>query len=339
MKALVYTAPGNMELKEWKLPELEPGFARIKVKYCGICGSDMGIYAGTHPRAEAPLIPGHEFVGIIEEINGSKRGFCKGDRVVPFPLISCGHCISCRSGRPYICQTLRLIGIDFDGGMAEYAVVDENQLVKVDDRLTDPIAALIEPFAVAVRAVHQSKFTFLDNALVMGAGPIGILTALALSRSGASKIILSDIDDRRIALCKKMGFDCVNSGDVFLPDYISDETGGDGMDFVFECSGTEPATYEATNLARMQGTVCMVGIHKKPHVSNLPELSFKEQTLVATRDYSRQEFEGAAKYAVEMKEELEQLISHIIPLSQAENVFELIKNQEGETVKVLIDCR
>ncbi len=339
MKALVYTAPGSMELKEVKLPERKPGFARIKVKYCGICGSDLGIYAGTHPRAEAPLIPGHEFVGVIEEINDSKRGFCEGDRVVPFPLISCGHCISCRSGRPYICQTLRLIGIDFDGGMAEYADVDENQLVKVDDRLPDPIAALIEPFAVAVRAVHQSGFSFLDNALVMGAGPIGILTAIALRCSGASKVIISDIDDRRIAFCKKMGFHCVNSGDVFLPDYISEETGGDGMDFVFECSGTEPATYEATNLARMQGTICMVGIHKKPHLTNLPELSFKEQTLIATRDYSRQEFESAAKYAVEIKDELKQLISHIIPLEQAGAVFDLMKNQDIETVKVLIECR
>ena len=87
MKALVYTAPGSMELKEVKLPERKPGFARIKVKYCGICGSDLGIYAGTHPRAEAPLIPGHEFVGVIEEINDSKRGFCEGDRVLPFDFL------------------------------------------------------------------------------------------------------------------------------------------------------------------------------------------------------------------------------------------------------------
>ena len=258
MKALVYTAPGSIQLKEMELPELKPGFARIKVRYCGICGSDMGIYAGNHPRAKGPLIPGHEFVGVIEDINDSKGEFCKGDRVVPFPLISCGHCISCRSGRPYICQTLRLTGIDFDGGMAEHANVDEKQLVRVPDTLPDKAAALIEPFAVAVRAVHQSGFTFLDNALVMGAGPIGILTALALRRSGASKIILSDIDEGRIEFCRGMGFHCVNSGDIYLPEYLSRQTGGDGMDFVFECSGTEPAAYESTNLASMQGTICMV---------------------------------------------------------------------------------
>ena len=339
MKALVYTAPGSIQLKEMELPELKPGFARIKVRYCGICGSDMGIYAGNHPRAKGPLIPGHEFVGVIEDINDSKGEFCKGDRVVPFPLISCGHCISCRSGRPYICQTLRLTGIDFDGGMAEHANVDEKQLVRVPDTLPDKAAALIEPFAVAVRAVHQSGFTFLDNALVMGAGPIGILTALALRRSGASKIILSDIDEGRIEFCRGMGFQCVNSGDIYLPEYLSRQTGGDGMDFVFECSGTEPAAYEATNLARMQGTICMVGIHKKPHIFNLPELSFKEQTLVATRDYSRQEFERAAEYAVEIKEELEHLISHVIPLDQAAGTFEMIKNKEIDAIKVLFQCQ
>lgn len=339
MKALVYTAPSNMEIKDVKMPALEPGYARIRVKYCGICGGDMGIYMGSHPRVQAPLIPGHEFVGVIEEICHSKRGFKAGDRVVPFPLISCGHCISCRNGRPYICQTLRLTGIDFDGGMAEYAVVSEAQLVRVDEVLSDQIAALIEPFAVAVRAVHQSGFTFLDNALVMGAGPIGILTAMALRHSGASKIIISDIDDERIKFCQEMGFVCVNSGDVYLQEYIAQQTEGDGMDFVFECSGTEGATYEATALARMQGTICMVGIHKRPHISNLPELSFKEQTLVATRDYSRQEFERAAEYAVQMQEELKPLISHVIPLDQAVDIFEKIKNRELNAVKVLVECR
>ncbi|MEG1957883.1 MAG: alcohol dehydrogenase catalytic domain-containing protein [Lachnospiraceae bacterium] len=338
MKALVYQAPGKIKLSNVPLPELKSGFARIKVKYCGICGGDMGIYAGTHPRAKSQLIPGHEFVGVVEEIKDSKKGFSKGDRIVPFPLISCGDCISCRTGKPYICQTLRLIGIDLNGGMAEYAIVSEEQLVRLNEELPDQIAALIEPFAVAVRAVHQSKFAFLDKALIMGAGPIGILTALTLRHNGALKIIISDIDDTRIRFCRDMGFTCVNSNKINLQEYITKETSGDGMDFVFECSGTETATFEATKLARMQGTICMVGIHKEPHVSNLPELSFKEQTIIATRDYSRQEFERAAEYAIEMKDELEQLISQIVPLNQAESVFEMIKDIDIETVKVLINC-
>lgn len=131
-------------------------------------------------------------------------------------MISCGHCISCRSGRPYICQTLRLTGIDFDGGMAEHANVDEKQLVRVPDTLPDKAAALIEPFAVAVRAVHQSGFTFWTMLWSWVRDRLAFLTALALRRSGASKIILSDIDEGRIEFCRGMGFHCVNSGDILL---------------------------------------------------------------------------------------------------------------------------
>jgi len=330
--------PEALEHGEVNVPEMVPGYARIRISYCGICGGDMGIYAGTHPRAKAPLIPGHEFVGVVEESSGDGR-FQKGDRVVPFPLVTCGHCISCRNGIPHICQTLRLLGIDMDGGMANYAVVREDMLVKVPDALSDLQAALIEPLAVAVRAIHQSRYQFLDTAVVMGAGPIGILNALVLKRSAASVLIVSDLEQKRLDLCGELGLETVNSAQVDLEEYVYKRTEGDGADIVYECSGTEAATFQATRLAKMEGMICMTGIHKKPHVSNLPEFSFKEQTMVATRCYTRGEFERAARLAVEMKEKLSKLVSHIIPLWDGAEAFSLIKNNSSETMKVLIDCQ
>lgn len=338
MKALVYKGAKHLEIEERPLPKASPDKALVKIKYCGICGGDMGIYAGTHPRAAAPLVMGHEFVGTIEAISDSSQKFKKGDRVIAFPLVSCGHCISCRSGIPHICQTLRLQGIDFDGGFSEYALVDNNSLIKVDDRLSDYAAALIEPLAVVVRAVHQAKFSFLDSALVMGAGPIGILNALVLRECGASKIVISDLDQTRLDLCKSFGFETVNIKEQDLAAYISEATNGDGMDAVFECSGTESATFQATQLAKMEGTICMTGIHKAPHVSNLPEFSFKEQTFVATRVYTRIEFEHAAALAVKLQGDLEKLVSHVIPLEKGAEAFAMQADPSVHTVKVLIDC-
>jgi len=253
-------------------------------------------------------------------------------------LISCGHCLSCRTGIPHICQSLKLIGIDIDGAMAEYAYIDENVLFKVDESVSDEAAALIEPLAVIVRAIHQSGFKLLDSALVMGAGPIGIITAIVLKKAGASGIIISDMDSARLDLCKELGFTAVNIKEQSLTEVVARLTNGDGVDIVFESSGTEAANFESTRLARMGGTICMTGIHKAPHVSNLPEFSFKEQKIVATRVYTKHEFERSVAYAKKIGIELEKLISHIIPLKQGDRAFDLIRDPNVNTIKVLLDC-
>ena len=171
MKALVYTAPHKVEVQDVPEPKGRDGAAKVKMHYCGICGSDIGIFAGKHPRAKAPLVLGHEFVGTIEEIQGGSGRFAPGDRVVAYPLISCGHCLACRTGHPHVCKTLKLIGIDVDGGIAEHAWIDEDVLFKVPDSMSDKIAALVEPLAVIVRSMHQAKFDVLKSAVVTGAGP------------------------------------------------------------------------------------------------------------------------------------------------------------------------
>ncbi|MGB4439378.1 MAG: alcohol dehydrogenase catalytic domain-containing protein, partial [Sedimentibacter sp.] len=282
IKALVYLGPNKVECQDVADLKTKPGHAKIKIKYCGVCGGDRGIVAGTHPRAKAPLVVGHEFVGVIEEISEDNKKLKVGDRVVAYPLISCGSCLSCRTGSPHVCQTLKLLGIDVDGAMSEYALVDESVLFKVDDNVSDKVAALIEPLAVIVRAIHQSGFKFLDSTVVMGAGPIGIITAIVLKHAGASKIIISDLDYSRLELCKELGFRTVHVKEESLKEVVSNMTNGEGVDIVFEASGTELATFESTELARIGGMICMTGIHKAPHVSNLPQFSFKEQYMVAT---------------------------------------------------------
>ena len=168
MKALVYAGPKKAELRDVETGEKKEGQIKIDVTYCGVCGSDIGIYLGTHPRAKAPLVFGHEFLGVAAE--DGKR-IKKGDRVVPYPLLSCGHCKACRNGNEHVCNTLGLIGIDVDGGMCESVYVDEDVLYKVPEGVSDKAAAVIEPLAVLVHAIHMSGFEPLDTAVVAGAGP------------------------------------------------------------------------------------------------------------------------------------------------------------------------
>lgn len=339
MKALVYLGAKKVEVQEKEVKPLKEGQARIRVTYCGICGSDIGIYGGTHPRAKAPLILGHEFVGIVEEIKGGTGKIKVGDRVAPYPLISCGSCFACKTGIPHVCQTLKLIGIDVDGGIAEYVNCDEDVLFTLKDSLCDEAAAVIEPLAVIIRTLHQADFRCRDSAVIIGAGPIGILTGIVLKHSGASRIIISDIDEKRLNICREFGFEALNSGKENLIAYVNEKTGGTGMDKVFECSGAEPAALDMTKLCRIGGVICLTGVHKAPHAVNLQDVNFKEQILVGSRVYTKLEFEQAVELASVMEKELKKIVTHIVPIEKSDSVFDLIKNANETTVKVLVDCR
>jgi len=339
MKALVYAGPETVEVREVPVPELKDGQVRIRVTYCGICGSDIGIYSGKHPRAKAPLVLGHEFVGTIEEQKGCSGRFQNGERVVAYPLLSCGHCIACQEGRPNACKTLGLIGIDVDGGIAGYVNCSEDVLFLVDPELSDRAAAVIEPLAVIVRTMHLANVKALDTAAIIGAGPIGVLAGIMLKHIGASRIIVSDVDDARLALCKEFGFETVNAKEKDLIDYVNETTGGDGMDLVFECSGSEPAALQVTKVCRIGGTICMTSVHKMPHAVNLQDVNFKEQTMVGSRCYTPREFGQAVEYAKVIAPDLEKVVSHIVPMEESYKVFDMIKDPNENTVKVLVDCR
>lgn len=336
MKALVYTGPKVVEVKDVELPAKKEGQVKLKMKYCGICGSDIGIYLGTHPRAKAPLVLGHEFLGEVVE-DGKK--FKKGDRVVAYPLLSCGHCLACRSGNAHVCNTLGLIGIDADGGLSEYGYVDEDVLFKVPEGVSDKAAATIEPLAVIVRAVHQSGFKALDTCAVIGAGPIGMITGMFLKHMGASKVFISDVDSKRLKKAEEFGMIPVNVKEESMEKVVKDATDGEGADVLFECSGAEIAAMQMSDITRVSGHICMTSVHKAPHNVNLRDINFKEQTLVGTRVYTKEEFRQAVEYSAQINDDLEKIVSHVVPMKESFKVFDMIADPSFGTVKVLVDCQ
>lgn len=336
MKALVYEGARRAAVREVPEPPAGENEVRIALRYCGVCGSDIGIFLGTHPRARAPLILGHEFLGTVEE---DGRKFKKGDRVTAYPLLSCGHCLPCRTGNAHVCGSLGLIGIDTDGGMCERSCVDEEALFRVPEGVSDRAAAVIEPLAVVLRAVHQAKFSARDAAVVIGAGPIGMLTGIVLKNVGASKVFISDVAEKRLKIAEELGMIPVDVTREDLNRRVKESTGGEGCDALFECSGSAQAAMEMTELARAGGTICMVSVHKTPHEVNLQQLNFKEQTLVGTRVYTREEFGRAVEYCRDLQEELEKVVTHVVPLRDAARVFDMIADAACGTVKVVVDCR
>lgn len=334
MLAARYLAPNRIEAVELATPIVEEGEALVRVEACGICGSDLTIVAGLHPRARAPLTLGHEFCGQIVEIRSTAGGtFKAGDRVSVYPLISCGHCFVCRHDNPHACRALRLYGFDADGGMAEFVKLPLTSLLKIPDSLSTTVGALIEPLAVGVHAVSRVPIQPADTVVVLGGGTIGLVTALAARASGVARILVTDIAPARIELARQLGFEAFDAGDAGLAHLIFDVTDGEGADVVFECTGAPPAALQMTDLVRCHGTIVNVGVFKKPAALNLQAVNFKELTLIGSRVYSWRDFQLAIQMAPSLP--VEKIATLGIPLRRVSDAFALLMSG-AHVGKVLI---
>lgn len=329
MKAIVFTGPNQVEMRDVPVPQVKEGWALIKVSHAGICGSDLTIYLGAHPRAKAPLIMGHEFSGYLEQdIPGMK----KGTLVTVDPLLSCGHCTPCKEGNSHVCSTLGLLGIDCDGGMAEYAIAPIDMIVPVPEGVSPKLGAFIEPIAVTVHAIRMADFLPGSNALVFGAGTIGLATAITLRRFGAMSITICEPNPVRLEIAKSLGFHCLQSGDGLL-EKLLEESGGEGYDYVFDCAGHQSVADILPDVVKIRGKIEIVAGYKKPPMMNYQKGMFREFSIQFTRVYRFSDFQVAAKLA---KEEplYERLINYELPPEEAKKGFELLTTPT-DAVKVM----
>lgn len=332
MLAARYLGPDKLETSEVPIPTLSKEEALIRVEACGFCGSDLGIVAGVHPRARGPLTLGHEFCGTIHKLYGDRDGFEVGDRVTAFPLISCGECFACRSGHSHVCKTLKLFGFDADGAMAEFVRVPIGSLLKLPRTMPPSIGAVIEPLAVAVHGVSMAPKQEVKTIAVLGAGPIGLLTALVASLQSRVTVYISDIQPSRLELAQELGLSACAAGRG-LHEQIMRMSNGEGADLVYECAGAPSSAADMTALLRPRGTVVNLGVFKTPVKVDLQAVNFKELTLIGSRVYTREDF----KTAISMAEALpiQRVITHSFSLSEVQAAFECFRRGSG-VCKVLI---
>jgi 2-desacetyl-2-hydroxyethyl bacteriochlorophyllide A dehydrogenase len=315
MKAIVYCGAGQLVVEDLEGPEGEG--ALVAVEACGICGTDLTIFAGKHPRSKAPLVIGHEFVGRIVEA-APDSNLASGTRVTCFPLYSCGKCEACTTGLEHVCETLRLVGIDGPGGMAEAVRLAPELLYPVPEDLSAVVAAQAEPVAVCVHAANVGGIRGGEAVAIIGAGPIGITLAILLRQRGVSQIVISDTNRDRLAAAHSFGFRTIPAGER-LTDALE---GRSGFDVVFECAGVAPAVTAAVASARVGGRIVIVSIHKTPQPVDLQALSFRELTILGTRVYTRQDFADAIALLPAMADDLGKIVSSTIPLDQVQSAFE-----------------
>lgn len=330
MKAIVFEAPQTVSLREKERPEAPQGWALIKTSHVGICGTDLNIYAGSHPRAQAPLVMGHEFSGTI--VSGHPT-LPEGTPVTVNPLLSCGTCIPCTTGQSHVCESLKLVGIDCDGGMAEYVVAPADSVVPLPKGLSLALGALVEPVAVAMHAVRQGGYVPGDHAVVFGAGTIGLCVALALKSFGASQVTIVETNELRLQKAQELGFTTIHPVRENVREVVMSLTNGTGADFVFDCAGHHSVVPLLTDIVKVRGTIVIVAAYKKPTEVNLLQGMFKELSMRFVRVYTAKDFELAAQLLVQQPD-FEKIITHVLPPEEARKGFDLLTSHT-DAVKVM----
>ncbi len=335
MQAAVYLGIEDIQVKDVPKPEIGAGEILVRVQFGGICGGDMSIYAGKHPRAKAPLVPGHEIFGRIESTGaGAGDEWKKGMRVVLYPVVSCGKCAPCRENNIHVCETLRVVGIDRDGGFAEFVKVEPDKLFAIPDGVSDEEAVVIEPLAVAVHAVQNSAFRVGDSALVIGGGPIGNLVAQVLRASGAREVIVSEVKPYRRDLAARAGFKVIDPSAGDIQQSLQQLTGSRFADTVFEATGFAGAYKDAIQCCKVRGHIAFVGIPKTIPEVDILTILFKEIFTSSARMYSRKDYLGAIALLLRGAVDVLPLIEKI-PLKDAPLGFHMMKAADT-SLKVLL---
>ena len=337
MKAAYYNGKNEFKIGDGKEPAPGPGEAKVKVEYCGICGTDLHIFHGKmDQRVNMPQVIGHEMSGTVTEIGENVEGFEIGDRVVVRPLDWCGDCPACRAGHQHICMNLKFMGIDSPGAMQGEWVVKARTLHKFPEHMDFKLGALIEPLAVACHDVRLGEVKADDYVVVLGGGPIGMLIAMVAKAAGA-KILISEINPYRLSLAVELGFDTINPLENDITEFVNEQTDGTGADVVFEVTASQAGASVMTELLRTRGRIVVVGIFSKPPEINMFKFFWRELKLCGARVYEEQDFDEAIALAAADKLPLESIISGVYGLDEIQTAFESFENN-NTAMKVLIKC-
>lgn len=343
MKALVKTkhGPGNLELRNVPEPQINPEEVLIRVKACGICGSDLKIEDDQHPYTP-PVVVGHEFSGEIAQVGTNVEGWMVGDRVVSEQHThACGRCRQCLTGNAFACASKRAPGYFVDGAFAEFIKVPHRLLHRIPDNLNFVDAAFSEPSAVAAHGMlERTGITPEDVVLVLGCGPIGIVAAKMAQIAGASQVIITGTDrgeKTRLPKARELGIDhVVNVAQENLADLIDDLTNGEGADVVIELAGAIPAIQQAFRLTRRLGRVGIIGQPPTNEVA-IPyrEALFRALTVIFSYSSKFSSWERVLSLFERGAIHPENFITHVLPLEEWKTGYEL--SRSGEAVKVVLE--
>lgn len=329
MRALVYTAPGQVTMEERPRPRAAAGEAEIEIHAAGICGSDISGFLGHSRRRIPPLVLGHELVGRTAD----------GRRVVANPLISCGRCTACLSGAQNLCSSWRLLGLDkTEGCYQEFVTLPETQLYEIPDDLTDARAALAEPLANIVHLFRIAAPAPFFRMGIVGGGTMGSLALLAAKRLGVRDLLVLDVSEVRLDLARKMG--ATLAANSSSEDSLAEarKFAGLGLDLVLDASGHEAARQAAFDFCRPGGLVVLLGMGSERSKVDFISSIRKEHRVTMSFAYNPVDFERSLELLKAGEIDLTPWTVEL-PLEQGQQAFDKMASAPGETLKMLLRVR
>jgi D-arabinitol dehydrogenase (NADP+) len=301
---------------------------KIKVMASGICGTDIHIYRGEY-MGSYPIVPGHEFSGIIEEIGSKVTRFAVGDHVAVEPNISCDNCPACLNNRQNFCERWEGVGVTRSGGMAQYTVVPE-RAVFLTQGLSFQAASFVEPLSCVLHAIERTKIRLSDHVLIIGAGPVGILLLQAVLLQGASKIVQVDHNEKRLELARSYGATEVRRS--------LDEIEEQCWDVVIDATGVSAVMEQTLRYARKGGTVLLFGVPKHDDRVTFEAFPIFEKGLTILSSYtSVRNSIQAVRLLQSGRIDVTRLVSHVLPLEEFENGIGLLETGREGVLKVVIN--
>lgn len=341
MKALVLEAYNRLVYREVPTPAPGPGEALVRVRACGICGSDVHGLDGSTGRRVPPVIMGHEAAGEIAALGDGVTGFNPGDRVTFDSTIYCGTCRFCREGRVNLCDNRRVIGVSCDeynrdGAFAEYVTVPARSVYRIPDNLTFERACTVEPLSVALHAVDRVAGGPGETSVVVGAGMIGLLIVQALRIAGCRNLLVADLDPERLELARSLGADwTVNPAEENVSERIAELTDGRGADSAFDAVGLEVTLISCVESLRKGGSLCLVGNLKPSVTLPLQKVVARELTLYGSCA-SAGEYPRCLEFLADGRVNVDPLLSASAPLAGGAEWFDRLYRGEKGLIKACL---
>lgn len=341
MKAVYVEKPGDLKVIEREIPKIQKDTqVLVKIQAAGICGSDVHILHGTHAYVTYPRIIGHEGCGIVAEMGSAVEGLSVGDSVIIEPITGCGTCYTCRHGHYNCCPDIVVAGVHADGVFEEYLVVDYKKLYKYDPKELTPVeAATAEPYTVGAQANAQGGTMPGDLVLVHGAGPIGLIICDIAQSKGAT-VIVSEVNQARLDIAKDFGAAyTINPAKENLAQRvkeISAEVGdGNGVNVIFETSGVPALTTQSIELLSPHGRFVPLTFAPDPMPINFRLVNKNELVIAGTRNQNSK-FAQVVAELPSRKDRVDKLVTHVFPVDQVKEAFEVLQDKNSGACKVVI---
>lgn len=339
MRSSYFLGNGEFEVREELIPELGEKDVLVKVAACGICGTDVHIYHGDKGSAEVnpPVVLGHEMAGVVEKIGGKVTAVQVGDHVTVDPNIYCGRCHYCQIGKKQLCTNLYAIGVNRNGGFAEYCVAPETQCYHLEPDVPLAYGAMVEPLACCIHGIDRLNLRMGDTVCIIGGGAIGLLMLQLAKMGGASKVIVSEPVAMRREIAKTLGADLtIDPANENLAERIEGYLGIPGVDVVIECVGNTIAVRQAFEIAKRGTSVLLFSVPKPgtTHPLDLMDVYKKELTVLGSM-INPDTHARAAALINSGRIRLEEIITHAYPLSQLKDAIQM--QESNESLKVILE--